>query len=133
MSKIQVVAAIIIYNDRFLITQRLPSANHDPLKWEFPGGKVDPGETHSQALIREIKEELGITIKILGLYNRSVFLKNSISIEISFYRCSIYQGKIQNIGVLDHHWLDKTSDLDKFHISDPDLAVAKKLYLDFFP
>lgn len=58
-----VVAAVIERDGRILIAQRRPDSPH-PLKWEFPGGKVEPGETHSAALIRELREELDILPEI---------------------------------------------------------------------
>ncbi len=59
IAMIQVVAAILEREGRILIGQRQPGQSH-PLKWEFPGGKVEPGETPAQALTRELEEELGI-------------------------------------------------------------------------
>ena len=56
---LQVVAAILERDGRILICQRRPEQAH-PLKWEFPGGKVEPGETPEQAVVRELAEELGI-------------------------------------------------------------------------
>ena len=56
---VQVVAGIIERQGRILICRRKPEQSH-PLKWEFPGGKVEPGETPEQALARELQEELGI-------------------------------------------------------------------------
>ena len=56
----QVVAAIFENNGRILICQRTPGQSH-PLKWEFPGGKVEPGESPEQGLARELEEELAIT------------------------------------------------------------------------
>src|SRR3954463_12483330 len=57
---LEVVAAIIEHEGRILICQRTPAQSH-PLKWEFPGGKVEPGETPAEALARELDEELGIS------------------------------------------------------------------------
>ena len=56
---VQVVAAILQKDGRILVGQRTPEQSH-PLKWEFPGGKVEPGESPEQALARELEEELGI-------------------------------------------------------------------------
>ncbi|WP_269849329.1 NUDIX domain-containing protein [Methanosarcina horonobensis] len=65
MKHIEVVAGIIIYEDRILCMQR-DANKYDYLsyKYEFPGGKVEPGETNSQALMRELLEEMGIEIKV---------------------------------------------------------------------
>jgi 8-oxo-dGTP diphosphatase len=59
MDMVEVVAAILEREGRVLIGQRQPQQSH-PLQWEFPGGKVEPGETPAQALSRELEEELGI-------------------------------------------------------------------------
>jgi len=56
---VRVVAGVVRRGDRILITQRPPTADH-ALQWEFPGGKIEPGETPEQALVREIDEELGV-------------------------------------------------------------------------
>ena len=64
MKTIQVVAAVIRDGDRVFATQRGYGVNKD--KWEFPGGKIEPGETPEQALVREIREELGADIVVLG-------------------------------------------------------------------
>jgi 8-oxo-dGTP diphosphatase len=60
---IEVVCALIIKDGKLLIVQHGANSHH-PWKWEFPGGKIHPGETHSEALIREIQEELDIIIEV---------------------------------------------------------------------
>lgn len=62
---IDVVAAVIVHGDRFLACRRAPH-KAAPGKWEFPGGKVEPGESPAEALVREIREELGIGIRVTG-------------------------------------------------------------------
>ena len=59
----EVVAALIWRRERFLICQR-PAQKARALQWEFAGGKVEPGETKEQALIRECQEELGVTLSV---------------------------------------------------------------------
>lgn len=63
--RIDVVAAVIIRDGRILLTQRSPKGSY-PWLFESPGGKVDQGETHSQALVRELREELAIEATVLG-------------------------------------------------------------------
>ena len=63
----EVVAALIRRDGRILICQRPPRQSH-PLKWEFVGGKIEPGETPEQALARECREELGIEVQVGGLF-----------------------------------------------------------------
>ena len=62
MKRVQVVAAVMRRGDRILVTRRRPGGPLGGL-WEFPGGKVEPGETPEAALIRELSEELGITVR----------------------------------------------------------------------
>jgi 8-oxo-dGTP diphosphatase len=91
-----VVAAVIERDGMILACQRLKSARH-PLKWEFPGGKLEAGETPPEALQRELREELGIEATIgpeLARYQFSYPHKSAI--ELIFFRVTEYQGEIRN-------------------------------------
>jgi 8-oxo-dGTP diphosphatase len=70
VSAVVVVAALIPDGDRFLVTQRLDNNPNHPGEWEVPGGKVEPGESESDALVREILEELGVQIEVIRPYVR---------------------------------------------------------------
>ena len=92
-----VVAAVIERDGRILIGQRKASGRH-PLKWEFPGGKVEPGEDPRAALIRELREELGIEAKIgeqLDTYE--VQYGSSQSTQLIFYRVTEFVGEPENL------------------------------------
>ena len=93
----QVVAAIIVNTaDEILICQRTTEQSH-PLQWEFPGGKIEPGEGPEQALARELKEELGIAAKIGELLaHHSHRYSDSHSVEVQFFVVREFRGKIQN-------------------------------------
>lgn len=67
---ITVVAALIPDGDRFLVTQRLDDNPRHPGEWEIPGGKVEPGESETEALVREIREELDVCIEVIRPYVR---------------------------------------------------------------
>ena len=69
--ELRVTASLIRYQGRILIAQR-QNFGRFANKWEFPGGKIDPGETPPQALRRELKEELGIRVEIGGLYSETL-------------------------------------------------------------
>jgi 8-oxo-dGTP diphosphatase len=93
---ITVVAAVIERGDEILICQRRPNERH-ALKWEFPGGKVESGETLEQALRRELTEELGIQAAIGPEIKRYPFSYNGRSgILLVFFRVTDFQGEIQN-------------------------------------
>jgi 8-oxo-dGTP diphosphatase len=94
---IQVVAAILERDGRILVGQRQPTQSH-PLKWEFPGGKVEPGETPGQALARELEEELdirGAAGAEITRYTYSYPGKNPI--ELIFFRVTAYRGEPRNL------------------------------------
>jgi len=55
--------AVIEHNGKYLVLKRAPQSKHWPLHWDFPGGKLDPGETNEQALVREVKEETGMDVQ----------------------------------------------------------------------
>jgi 8-oxo-dGTP diphosphatase len=102
---VQVVAAILERSGSILICQRTPEQSH-PLKWEFPGGKVEPGETSEQALARELEEELGIHFATGDEIKRYHFRypgKNPI--ELVFYRVLGYDGEPRNLIFHDVQWV----------------------------
>jgi len=92
-----VVAAIIVKDSRVLICQRRRDKSF-PLKWEFPGGKVEAGESLTDALTREITEELGVPIKVGREVERVQhrYAEHSAAIEIVFYFARIVGGGIEN-------------------------------------
>ncbi|HLG94894.1 MAG TPA: (deoxy)nucleoside triphosphate pyrophosphohydrolase [Bryobacteraceae bacterium] len=91
-----VVAAVIERGERILIAQRKNSGPH-PLKWEFPGGKVEPGETPEAALVRELQEELGIQARVHGEIMRYEYqYPGRAPILLIFYRVLEFQGEPEN-------------------------------------
>jgi|TARA_B110000914_G_scaffold131610_1_gene114987 8-oxo-dGTP diphosphatase len=106
MKPTDVVAAIIKKDNLYLVVKR----NRDKymgLKWEFPGGKVDPGETLQEALVREIYEELNIDINIHEKLAEERYKDNEINIILHYFLCTIKNGVIN----LNEHeameWADK--------------------------
>jgi 8-oxo-dGTP diphosphatase len=98
---LQVVAAILQRDGKILVGQRTPLQSH-PLKWEFPGGKVEPGESPEQALARELEEELGISGasgEVIARYRYTYPGKDPI--ELIFFRVRHFSGEPQNL--IFHH------------------------------
>jgi len=94
---ITVVAAVIERGGRVLIAQRKSTARH-ALKWEFPGGKVEPGETPEQAVVRELEEELAIQARIEREILRYEFAyAGRTPILLIFYRIREFAGEPQNL------------------------------------
>lgn len=101
---VQVVAAIIEREGKVLIGQRTPEQSH-PLKWEFPGGKVEPGETPQQALTRELEEELGIRETRAEEVVRYQFTYPGKSpIELFFFRVAAFVGEPRNLIFHEMRW-----------------------------
>ena len=109
-----VVAAVIERGGRVLVGQRKPGGNH-PLKWEFPGGKVEAYETPEAAAVRELMEELGIRARIAGEITRYEYQYPSRSrILLIFYRVVDFDGEPQNLDFAQLNWVlpEQLRDLD---------------------
>jgi 8-oxo-dGTP diphosphatase len=91
---IDVTAAILIENGRVLIARRKPGSPRSGL-WEFPGGKVDPGEAPEECLKREIKEELGLDVVVAGFFGESVHAYADMTIRLIAYRVRIRAGELR--------------------------------------
>src|SRR5436190_7122137 len=103
-SRIRVVAAMIEKDGKYLITQRRPTATL-PLLWEFPGGRVEEGETDEAALARELAEEMEIEVAVA---DRVIHVQHSYphyDIDFRVYRCKLVRGDINHKKVHDHRWV----------------------------
>ena len=95
---IEVVGALIWDGDRFLICQR-PENKARGMLWEYVGGKVEPGETKQEALIREWREELGVTISVGDVFMDVVHKYPDITVHLTLFHASITEGTIR---LLEH-------------------------------
>jgi 8-oxo-dGTP diphosphatase len=122
---IKVTAAIIIKDQKVLITQRHPD---DAMggKWEFPGGKIENGETPEACLRRELYEELGIVTEVHNLYAISKHAYPHFTIELLAYNVTIQSGQLTLHDHNDYRWAS-ISDLDSFDFSDADKPIVEKL------
>jgi 8-oxo-dGTP diphosphatase len=102
--KIDVVAAMIQKGDQILIAKRCSP----PKAWEFPGGKVEKGEGKAQALIREIKEELAVQIKVGQHIGQSDVLVGTTQIVMDLFACSLLEGEPQNLEHEALKWIKPT-------------------------
>ena len=122
---IQVVCAIILRENKILIAQRSEKMKL-PLKWEFPGGKLEDGENEEEAIIREIKEELNINILPLKKISSHIHNYGSFKINLIAYLCNYVTGEIQ---LLEHQdfkfvYFEKLNDYD---LAEADIPVIEKL------
>ena len=101
---IDVVAALIWDNDRFLACQR-PANKARALLWEFVGGKIEAGETREDALIRECREELGITVSVGDVYMQVIHDYPDILIRLTLFHCTIAEGTPKLLEHNDLKWI----------------------------
>jgi 8-oxo-dGTP diphosphatase len=123
---IQVVAAVITDADRILACRR--AGGRDAAgRWEFPGGKVEPGEDPPAALRREIGEELGIVIEVGELLDRSVTVVGDHRIDLACYRVTGFDRRPS--ASTDHDQLRwcRTQELAELHWAEPDLPAVQRL------
>lgn len=124
MKTVNVVAAIIIKDKKIFATQRGYGEFKDG--WEFPGGKVERGETPENAIVREIKEELDTEIKVKEYFDTVEYDYPNFHLSMKCYICSVLSGKLE---LLEHEaakWLDKDS-LDSVAWLPADLGLVDKL------
>ena len=100
----EVVAALIWDNDKFMICQR-PANKVRGLLWEFVGGKVEPGETKEQALIRECKEELDVLISAGDVFMDVVHEYPDLTVHLTLFNATIDEGEPQKLEHNDIQWI----------------------------
>ena len=126
---VDVVAALIWDQDKFMICQR-PAHKARGLLWEFVGGKVDPGETMEEALIRECREELDITVSVGELFTQVLHEYPDIHIRLSLFHCTIAEGIPTLLEHNDLKWIHP-SEIPNFQFCPADkdiLALIRKTY-----
>ncbi|HEX6501795.1 MAG TPA: (deoxy)nucleoside triphosphate pyrophosphohydrolase [Terriglobales bacterium] len=122
----RVVAALIMNKGKILVCQRTRHQTM-PLKWEFPGGKIETGEQPRDALRRELEEELGIDAKIGEEVARIQHqYKNGGAVELRFYVVHQFEGEIENRIFRDVQWADRKK-LPTFDFLEADLELVKDL------
>lgn len=124
----EVVAALIFKNGRFLICQR-PANKARGLLWEFVGGKVEPGETKEQALIRECREELDVTVKPHNVYMQVVHNYPDICIRLTIFKAEITEGEPKPIEHLALKWITP-ADIKNYSFCPADRNILRKISKD---
>ena len=122
----QVVAALIVKGGKILICQRTKHQTM-PLKWEFPGGKIEEGEQPRDALRRELDEELGIDATIGDEVARIRHeYKSGNSVELRFYVVYEFRGELENRIFKDMQWVERKN-LPSFDFLEADLKLVSDL------
>ena len=122
---IRVVAAVIEQSGRYLITQRRPTAVL-PLLWEFPGGRVETGETDATALKREVKHRLGVDVTPGELISFVTHPYEKYSVDLHLYECELRSGEPAAVNVADFRWVP-SSEFDRYEFTPADELSMSKL------
>jgi mutator protein MutT len=120
-----VVAALIWDNDRFLACQR-PAHKARGLLWEFVGGKVEPGETPEEALIRECREELDVTVRVGNVFMTLIHEYPDLTVRLILFNAAIVSGKPKKLEHNDIRWIT-TGEIDNYDFCPADEEILKKL------
>jgi len=124
---VEVVAALIWDKNKFMICQR-PAHKARALLWEFVGGKVEPGETKEQALIRECQEELAIILSVGDVFMDVVHEYQDITVHLTLFNATIAGGVPQKLEHNDIRWITP-SEIPKYEFCSADEEVLNKLIL----
>lgn len=124
-SQTEVVAALILREGRFLICQR-PKHKARALLWEFPGGKVEAGESKAEALVRECREELGVTVSVGELYAQTAYEYPDITVHLTFFLCTLGDGEPQRLEHANLKWLPP-EELKEYAFCPADAELIRRL------
>lgn len=123
---VQVVAAVIEREGKILVCRRAAGDSH-PGKWEFPGGKMEPGESPRQALARELREELGIRARIGRRIARATHLyPEHRRVELQFFAVDGFEGEPSNLVFAEIRW-ERPSLLPEYDFLEADLPLVRSL------
>lgn len=127
MKTVYVAAAVINKDDKILCVQRnFNNLEYISFKWEFPGGKIEPNETSEETIIREIKEELNLTIKVNGFLLKVEHTYPDFRLIMDTFLCEIEIGEIQLNEHIDLKWLT-LNELQNLDWAAADLPIVQKL------
>ena len=122
---VEVVAALIWDKEKFMICQRLANKAR-ALLWEFVGGKVEPGETKEQALIRECQEELNIRLSVGDIFMDVVHEYPDLTVHLTLFNANILEGIPQKLEHNDIRWITP-SEIPNYEFCPADEELLEKL------
>ena len=120
-----VVAALIWDQNKFMICRR-PAHKARGLLWEFVGGKVEPGETREEALIRECREELGVTVDVGEVYLEVDHVYPDISVHLTLFHATIKKGAPQLLEHRDMRWI-ASEEIPQYSFCPADQEILQHL------
>ncbi|MEM7137828.1 MAG: (deoxy)nucleoside triphosphate pyrophosphohydrolase [Myxococcota bacterium] len=125
LKTIRVVAALVERNGRYLITQRRENAVL-PLLWDFPGGRVEDGESDQAALVREVEERLGVQVAVGQLISFVNHPYERYAVDLYLYDCRLRNENLTCRAVKDYAWVT-SEEMEKYPFTPVDEASMSKL------
>ena len=121
----EVVAALIWEGETFLICQR-PAHKARGLLWEFVGGKVEPGETRDEALVRECREELDIRVAVGEPFMEVIHAYPDLTVHLTLFHASIAEGTPRKLEHQDIRWI-RAAEIPQYRFCPADEAILERL------
>ena len=126
MTTVLVAAAVVKREGRVLLTRRM-EGTHLAGFWEFPGGKVEPGEDPEVAVVRECREECAIDLEVVDVIEVAFHRYERKDVLLLFYECRLArEQEVQHLGVAEHAWV-LPSELGAYPLPPPDERLVRKL------
>lgn len=121
----EVVAALIWDGDKFMACQR-PANKARGLMWEFVGGKVEPGETREQALVRECWEELAVTVSVGDVFMEVVHEYPDLTVHLTLFHATIAEGEPQKLEHNDIRWITP-AEISQYDFCPADQEILREI------
>ena len=121
----QVVAALIWDGDRFMACQR-PAHKARGLLWEFVGGKVEPGESREEALVRECREELDVAVAVKDIFMEVDHVYPDLTVHLTLFNAHISEGTPKKLEHNDIRWITM-EEMDELEFCPADEEILKRL------
>jgi 8-oxo-dGTP diphosphatase len=121
----EVVAALIWQGGEFMICQR-PAHKARGLLWEFVGGKVEPGETKEEALVRECREELAVTLSVGEVFMDVTHEYPDLTVHLTLFNAAISEGEPQKLEHEDIHWITP-AEMEQYDFCPADVEILKEI------
>ena len=122
---VHVVAGIIRRGEDILLAKRLPGGPHGGF-WEFPGGKVEEGESEEEALRRELKEELDVEVSVGERWREVTHPYPHVTIRLVFFFCTLAEGEPRPVGCEEIQWVPSEK-LHHFSMPEADLEIVNAM------
>ncbi|MBR6567032.1 MAG: (deoxy)nucleoside triphosphate pyrophosphohydrolase [Clostridia bacterium] len=126
---VQVVAALIWKDNKFMICQR-PANKTRAFQWEFVGGKAEKGETREEALIRECKEELDVTVKVGDIFMEVDHQYPDINVHLTLFNSEIAEGEVKMLEHNDIKWITP-DEIQNFTFCPADKDILEKIIREY--